>query len=149
MIWFRKREKPKTKAEWVPGYETTRYKDWTRQVLRSDPQSVCDLSGLDSSRAKVSGVSYWVGDQESPRPGGLSYLLILEPENEFDSKAVAVYFGRRKVGHLSAVRAAAFTKLLAGLPFDAYRVNGMLENGKYPKLDLPTMPTLRAFVASL
>ena len=107
---------------------------------------VADLASLESVRTRIKGSAYWVTDKDRRRYGGSEYLLIREPENEADASAVAVYGKGRKVGHLSAARAASLAPLLDRLDADAFRVTGA---GTSPNsivlwVDVPKVGALRA-----
>lgn len=107
-----------------------------------------DLTGLESVRTRIKGVSYWVAWSERRRHGGTEYLLVTEPENEVDSTAVAVYgVTGRKVGHLSTARAASMTPLLLKLDGDAFRVtgSGVTASSGVLWVDVPRVPKLREY----
>lgn len=116
--------------------------------VRVSALTVVDLASLDSVRTRIKGSSYYVTDAERPRYGGPEYLLVREPDNAADSSAVAVYGRGRKVGHLSAARAASLTPLLDGLGADAYRVTGTgtSSNSIVLWVDAPKVDALRKFV---
>lgn len=110
---------------------------------------VLDLSGLDSTRTRIVGTGYCLAWEERQMFGGLEYLLIREPDNEHDPKAVAVYGEQgRMVGHLSAAKAASYSPILEQLRHDAYRVAGVGATSASGVLwvDLPRLPALRQFV---
>lgn len=110
---------------------------------------VLDLSGLDSTRTRIVGTGYYLAWEERRKFGGLEYLLMREPDNEHDPKAVAVYGTRgRMVGHLSAAKAASYSPLLQQLRHDAYRVAGVGATSASGVLwvDLPRLPALRQFL---
>lgn len=107
---------------------------------------IIDLSSLESMRMRIRGTSYYVTDDDRMRYGGTNYLLVREPDNPFDAEAIAVYGGTRKLGHVSAAKAARLAPLLDQLGADAYKVSGALEQGRYTRVDVPLIPALRAFV---
>ena len=80
--------------------------------------TVLDLRELPSIRMRIKGSSNWVTDKERGNFGGTEYLLVREPKNRHDESAIAVYGKGRKVGYVSAAKAAALAPLLDPLPFD-------------------------------
>lgn len=120
----------------------------TVRTVKPAALRVVDLSGLDSVRTRIKGSGYWVTDAERRRFGGREYLLVCEPDNEADPHAVAVYGKGRKVGHLSAARAASLTPLLDQLGGEAYRVTGtgVTANSTVLWVDVPKVDALRKFV---
>lgn len=123
------------------------------KVRSLDPATlhVLDLRGLESTRTRVKGSSYWATDDDRRRFGGTEYLLICEPDNEVDPNAVAVYgVAGRKLGHLSEARAASLSPILNQAQGAAYRVTG---EGATPAsimlwVDVPKVGPLRAFMRS-
>lgn len=75
-------------------------------------------------RSRIHGTSYWVSDEDRRQYGGRTYVLLREPKNPHDPNAVAVYGRGRKVGYVSAGRAAAIAPILDQIGADAYRVSG-------------------------
>lgn len=121
----------------------------TTRHVDVDALSIIDLTGVESTRMKVKGIAYWASDSERARYGGQEYLLVREPDNEHDAHAIAVYGGGRKLGYVSASRAALLAPLLDALPGDAFRVGGAaVPGGTTTRLwvDLPRVPALRAYV---
>lgn len=113
---------------------------------------ILDLSAVaPTKRTRIVGSFGWVTDEERRIYGGSSYLLVREPSNEFDARAIAVYGKGRKVGHLSRAQAAAFSQILDPLPFSAFKVRGASVSSDSMRMwvDLPTLPSLRAFVKTL
>lgn len=110
--------------------------------------SVLDLREVAYGRHRIAGSSNYVTDDERRVYGGTSYLLVREPENAHDSNAVAVYGRGRKVGHLSAAKAAGLAPILDKLGFDAYRIGGttVVENSIRLWVDIPTVTAMRAWV---
>lgn len=80
---------------------------------------VLDLRDVAYGRHRIVGSANYVTDDERGVYGGKSYLLVREPDNPHDGNAVAVYGRKRKVGYLSAAKAAGLASLLDGLGFDA------------------------------
>jgi hypothetical protein len=119
----------------------------TKQTINVDSLRVLDLSELESTRARIVGSMNYVSDAERAQFGGLEYLLVREPHNEHDGDAVAVYGSGRKVGRISAAKAASFAPILDSLGYDAYRVSGTstIENSIRLWVDLPKLPALREF----
>lgn len=85
---------------------------------------VLDLKHIDSTRMRIVGSAHWVSDTAREQFGATAYLLVREPNNRHDSTAVAVYGQGRKVGYVSAAKAAALTQILIDAPFDAFLVGG-------------------------
>ena len=122
----------------------------SKRVLSVDGLKVVDLTSLPSVRTRIVGSGYWVSDKERRRYGGSEYLLVREPDNEHDPKAIAVYGLGRKVGHLSAAKAASLASLLDRLSADAYRVTGAGADARSVRLwvDLPRVEALRKFTSA-
>lgn len=121
----------------------------TVKTMRMQHLGVLDLSALESTRTRIVGTGFYVTWEDRPRFGGLEYLLIREPDNKHDPKAVAVYGKHgRMVGHLSTAKAAAYSPLLEALRHDAYRVTGVGATSRSGVLwvDLPRLPVLRQFM---
>lgn len=120
------------------------------KVVRIDTARVVvvDLREIDSVRMRVKGVAHWITFDERARFGGQEYLLVREPDNAADASAVAVYGKGRKVGFVSASRAASIAPLLDTLGADAYRVGGAGESEHSSVLwvDVPKLDGLRRFV---
>ncbi|TFD11409.1 hypothetical protein E3T35_09325 [Cryobacterium sp. TMT1-2-2] len=110
-----------------------------------------DLRDLPSTRFRIVGSSYCVTEDERALYGGTDYLLKREPDNGSDANAVAVFGQGRKVGYLSAAKAASLAELLDGLDFDAFQVGGTSVLGNSIRLwvDVPKVAALRLFVAGL
>lgn len=108
---------------------------------------VLDLREVPFGRHRIVGSANYVTDAERPRYGGTTYLLVREPENPHDANAVAVYGRGRKVGHLSAAKAAGLAPILDGLGFDAYRISGTAMVGNSIRLwaDIPSVTAMRDF----
>ena len=89
-----------------------------------------------------------MSDRERAKYGGTEYALVREPNNPHDSDAVAVYGKGRKVGYLSAAKAAAVAPSLDAMGAGAYRVGGTSVQGNSIRLwvDVPKVPGLREFV---
>lgn len=132
--------------------EQVKYIDGERvkvKTINPDKMRIVDLTGLDSMRLRIVGSSYYITSAERDRFGGTSYLLVLEPENPVDPLAVAVYGKGRKVGHLSAKRAAIMHPYLSQMGADAYLVGGKgsVYGSAGLHADLPRIPPLREFAA--
>lgn len=113
--------------------------------LEAESLQVRDLRQLTSKRVRIVGSSNWVIDAERSKYGGSEYLLVREPKNEYDPNAVAVYGKGRKVGYVSAAKAASFAPILDSLPEDAFLVSGTstVEGSLRLWVDLPSVPALR------
>ena len=107
-----------------------------------------DLREVPSTRMRIKGSANWVKDSARAKFGGTEYLLVREPENEFDTSAVAVYGKGRKVGYLSSVKAAGLAPILDPLGFDAFIVGGVsvFENSIRLWVDVPVLAELRRFL---
>ncbi|QKS12732.1 hypothetical protein HUN58_02345 [Curtobacterium sp. Csp1] len=120
-------------------------------AVRLDKQlQQIDMRALPSSRYRIVGSAYWVTDSERTRYGGTEYALVREPANEHDENAVAVYGRGRKVGHLSAAKAAALAAELDRLGPAAFIVSGDTVSERSIRLwvDIPRVAAVRAFRAS-
>jgi hypothetical protein len=120
-----------------------------KSVIEEAELSVLDLRQIASVRARIVGTANYVSDAQRSKFGGTEYLLVREPRNKHDSNAVAIYGKGRKVGYVSANKAASIADMLDALRFDAFKVGGTgtLSNSSRLWADLPTVPGLRAFVA--
>ncbi len=109
---------------------------------------VLDLRELPSIRMRIKGSANWVSDLERAKFGGTDYLLVREPNNEYDDSAVAVHGKGRKVGYVSAAKAAGLAPILDSLPFNAFEVSGtsVIENSIRLWVDVPKIAELRQFV---
>lgn len=145
-------------AERLPMADVDRALDDLREILRQEEMAkvktidvdslrVLDLTSVDSVRMRIKGVAYWVTVAEREEFGALEYLLVREPDNEHDANAIAVYGHSRKVGHVSAARAAALAPLLDQLTADAFKVTGTTTqpNSSVLWVDVPKVPALRSF----
>jgi hypothetical protein len=110
-----------------------------------------DLREVPSTRMRIKGSANCVTDSARAKFGGTEYLLVREPDNEFDTSAVAVYGKGRKVGYLSSVKAAALAPILDPLAFDAFIVGGasVFENSILLWADVLNLAQLRQFVKTL
>jgi hypothetical protein len=110
--------------------------------------SVLDLREIPSVRMRIKGSANWVTDKQREKFGGTEYLLVREPKNRHDESAIAVHGKGRKVGYVSAAKAAALAPLLDPLPFDAFLVGGMsvIENSIRLWVDIPKVVELRQFL---
>lgn len=112
----------------------------------SAPDGV-DLRGLPSIRIRVRGTTNYIPDELREHVGGTVYMLRREPDNVHDGSAIGVFWEGRKVGYVSAAKAAALAPLLDRIGGDVV-VSGM---GAYTSsirlwVDLPRVPELRRFV---
>jgi len=112
---------------------------------------VLDLREVGSTRTRIKGSEYWMSDSARARFGDTEYLLLREPKNRNDANAVAVYGKGRKVGYVSAAKAAALAPILDPLPFDAFKVGGasVMENSIRLWVDLPRLGEMREFLKRL
>jgi hypothetical protein len=120
-----------------------------KSIIEEAELSVLDLRQIASVRARIVGTANYVSDAQRSKFGGTEYLLVREPRNRHDSNAVAIYGNGRKVGYVSASKAASIAAMLDALSFDAFKIAGTGTLGNSSRLwaDLPTVPGLRAFVA--
>lgn len=122
----------------------------SRKVVAVDDMRLLDLRHLDATPLKLRGVSHYVSEAGRSKHGSSELVLKREPSNPHDAFAVAVYGSGRKLGHVSASRAALLTPLLDQLAFDGYIVAGIVEQvpGRMTQLHvmLPRVPLLRAWV---
>ena len=110
---------------------------------------VRDLTSLDSKRLRIRGTYAYVPDSKRSEFGGTEYLLVREPTNAHDASAIAVYGRQRKIGYVSAAKAAGLTPLLDQCTdCDGFVVTGTSTSDTSIRLwvDLPTLPALRAYV---
>lgn len=140
--------------DWAASMEAKRSsrKDSAAKVIvaKVDEENlrVLDLREVASGRHRIVGSANYVTDDERRVYGGMSYLLLREPGNAHDSNAVAVYGCGRKVGYLSAAKAAGLAPILDGLGHDVYRIGGttVIENSIRLWADIPTVTAMRAYV---
>lgn len=128
-----------------------RYRDGIKKcTIHEGELQVLDLTPLPSVRTRIKGTAYWVTDEQRRRHGGAEYLLVREPRNEHDASAVAVYGRGRKVGHLSAAKAASVAPILDKMGADGYRVTGAgtSVNSITLWVDVPRLDALRKFAAA-
>ena len=121
-------------------------------VRASDPvlPDGVDLRHLESTRIRVKGTMALIPDSERETLGGRVYVLRREPKNKHDPNAIAVLSEGRKVGYVSASRAAMMAPLLDRIGSDVL-VNGMgaMTNSIRLWVDLPKAAALRGFVKAL
>ena len=114
-----------------------------------DGLNIIDLTGLEPTRLRVRGTANYIRDSQRAKLIATRWLLIREPKNVHDANAVAVHaLDGRKVGYISAKRAALMAPLLDQLNGGAYLVGGV---GATPEttalhVDLPRVPVLREHV---
>lgn len=106
-----------------------------------------DLRSLASRRLRIVGVASHLHDRERSLFGGVEYRLVREPKNVYDANVVAVYGQERKVGYLSAVKAASLAPLLDRLDEAAFALSGcgVTEASARLWVDLPRVPELCKF----
>lgn len=111
--------------------------------------NVIDLTALEAVELRVVGTTYLVLHDERAGLAADHYTLVLDPENEHDPNAVAVYSHRRRVGYLSAAKAASYAPVLRSMEADGFLVGGTQREGKSAfVILLPKLPPLRAFAAA-
>lgn len=120
-----------------------------KRAAASEPVGF-DLRGLDSTRVRVKGTVNYVPDALREDVGGTVYTLRREPSNKHDRNAIVVIWEGRKVGYVSATKAALLAPLLDEIGAGDFIVNGM---GAYTNsirlwVDLPKVPALRGLVRS-
>lgn len=118
-----------------------------RTVETLKPRNIIDLSHLESVRMRVKGQAHWVTVAEREKFSRGDFWLVREPRNEYDKNAVAVFGGGRKLGYVSAARAAMVAPLLDEFEGDAFKVGGVGvgDQGIRMWVDVPKVPALRAF----
>lgn len=94
-------------------------------------------------------MDYQLLSRERGKYLGTEYLLVREPDNPADRFAIAVYGNRRRVGYVSAKRAALLAPLLDSVEADAFAVAGATTRAHADAalrawVDLPRVPALRA-----
>jgi hypothetical protein len=106
-----------------------------------------DLRAVKSMRMRIKGTYAWISENQRSTYGGTEYLLVREPENTHDERAVAIYGKGRKVGYLSASKAEGIAYLLDHMPADAFLVSGATTTADSSQLwvDVPSAPALRVF----
>lgn len=126
---------------------STHTRSRVREVHLDDQLPTIDLRSLPAARFRIVGTAYWLRDSERARYGGQRYILVREPENEHDANAVAVFGKGRKVGHLSAAKAAALASELDRLGAAGFVVGGASVSSQGSRLwvDIPRLPALRSF----
>jgi hypothetical protein len=109
-----------------------------------------DLRHLEAVRTRVKGTAALIPDSERERVGGTVYVLRREPSNPHDSNAIVVLSDGRKVGYVSAARAAMMAPLLDRIGDDVLVAGmGAMTNSIRLWVDLPKADALRAFVKTL
>jgi hypothetical protein len=142
--------------EWVETISAkfapvTRSRGVKKALVYVDELAIIDLRSLPSKRTRIVGSANWVTDAERGQYGGTEYLFVREPSNQYDPSAVAVVAHGRKVGYLSAAKASTFANIFDPFPtrYDGYLVSGIsvIENSIRLWVDVPSVPSMRAFVA--
>jgi hypothetical protein len=116
-----------------------------------DGLNIIDLTELEPTRLRIRGTANYILDSHRSKLIATQWLLIREPKNVHDTNAVAVHaLDGRKVGFVSAKRAALMAPLLDQMDGDAYLVGG---SGATPEtialhVDLPRIAELRDFAKS-
>jgi hypothetical protein len=116
-------------------------------VAELDPAlPLADLRTVESSRFRIVGTAAYLTDDERAVFGGTEYVLVHETDNEHDANAVAVYGRGRKVGYLSAAKAAGIAPQLDRLGAGGYTVGGAGTSEASIRLwvDIPKAAALRA-----
>lgn len=120
-----------------------------RNAIKVGDMRLLDLRHLDSVPLKLRGISHYVSERGRAQFGDSELVLKREPTNPHDAIAIAVYGKGRKLGHVSAARAAQLTPMLDRLGYDGYLVDGIVEQvpGRMTQLHvmLPRVPVLRAW----
>lgn len=127
-----------------------------RRVKRSHVSAtsmrIVDLRGLESVRMRVKGSAHYVETTRRRSFLDTEYLLVREPGNKFDTNAIAVHGrGGRKIGHVSATRAAIMAPILDQIGADGYSVAGTAGSATsiVAWVDLPKADALRAFAKGM
>jgi hypothetical protein len=121
-----------------------------KRTIHEGGLRISNLTSLPSVRTRIKGSAYWVTDEQRRRHGGAKYVLVREPNNEHDPNAVAVYGRGRKVGHLSAAKAASIAPILDKIGAEGFRVTGAGTslNSITLWVDVPRLDALRKFAAA-
>ncbi|UAJ78364.1 hypothetical protein IT072_13965 [Leifsonia sp. ZF2019] len=110
---------------------------------------VRDLTHLPAKRLRIRGSYAYLTSNSREMYGATEYLLIREPRNRHDASAIAIYGRQRKVGYVSAAKAASMAPLLDEFTdCDGFVVKGASTSDTSIRLwvDLPSLPELRAYV---
>ncbi|GAA3697639.1 hypothetical protein GCM10023081_38250 [Arthrobacter ginkgonis] len=144
------REEAREEAREEEGDRAPRGNGVKKKVLPSG-LSILDLREVKATRTRIVGSAYWVTDSGRDKHGGTEYVLVREPKNQWDPNAIGVYGKGRKVGHLSAAKAAALAPIFDALDYDAFKVSGAPTSGTsiVLRVDLPSTPALRTFIKGL
>lgn len=100
-----------------------------------------DLRDLPASEFGIQGYSFYV-EAKSEQINDV-YRLVREPANKHDSNAIAVFNGPRKIGFVSATKAASYAPLLDSISADTFLIGGVVRDRGKMLLLLPSLPALR------
>jgi len=142
--------------EWVQSMEArstsrTRAPRVKKDTIVEAQMSIIDLRSLDYVRTRIKGTANYLNDGDRAVYGGTEYVLVREPKNPNDADAVAIYGNERKVGYVSAAKAASMSSVLDGISADAFRVSGtsVIDHSIVLWVDLPRISALRVFARSV
>lgn len=109
-----------------------------------DPaEDVAYPPNLPTVSGKIRGISYATSSVDIFKG---TCRLIPEPDNSYDKNAVLVFFDDRKGGYIPAGRAQSYAPLLTQLGAPLVVTYRRHSDTAYPRIDLPSVPALRAFV---
>jgi hypothetical protein len=112
---------------------------------------ILDVTAIPATLYRIVGQMHSVSDASRKKLGASEYLLVREPRNKVDPNAVAVVSQGRRIGYISAAKAAAVSPILAELPYDALRVRGAGTTDHSIKMHvgIPSATALKKFVKDL
>lgn len=102
-----------------------------------------DLRHLPASDFGIQGYSYYVDNKWEQMDD--VYRLVREPLNRHDANAIAVFSGPRKIGFVSASKAANYASILDAIVGDSFFVGGVERDRGKMVLQLPQVSALREF----
>ncbi|TQL72764.1 HIRAN domain-containing protein [Enteractinococcus coprophilus] len=109
---------------------------------REIPSVAIDLRHDAERVFRVVGSSHWVDPDTMGKYVADYFFLHREPENEYDTNAVAVYGGDRKFGYLKAAAAAEYAPLFDQIGSDFIVARDQIYYGG-DQFRLPHIPILR------
>jgi len=140
---------PKTSG---PFRTLTRGGGITKEFLAVSEMRLMDLAAVQAVRHRIVGLAHYTpAGRDREQYGDTTYVLVLEPENKADKNAIAVYGHNcgRKVGFLSAAKAAQLHPILKRAEVDGFTVAGESTRGISEQLwvDVPNARGMAAFLS--